>query len=108
MELMPFALLTSNSKYAICSSGLAKLNVFLVSPTIEIPLLNFKLSVTFFTLFSIVKTVTGSVTFSPGLNFRGSVAKTINGFLTSTDLSVLPYASFALSPATTIVLTAPI
>ena len=28
------------------------------------------------------RTVTGKVTFSPGLNFRGKVANTINGFLT--------------------------
>ena len=41
-------------------------------------------------LFSIVNTVTGSVTFSLGLNLRGKVAKTIKGFLTGVVLSTLP------------------
>ena len=87
---MPFALVTSNSKYTIFSSGLSNLKDLEFSPFTTIPSLSFKDKFTFLTLFSIAKTVTGKVTFSPGLNLRGKVANTINGFLTCTDLSALP------------------
>ena len=45
---------------------------------------------TFFTFFSIAKTVTGMVTVSPGDSFLGIEVKTIKGLRTGVVLSVLP------------------
>ncbi len=60
------------------------------SPIMVIPLLNFKLILAFLILGSIANTVTGKVTFSPGLNFLGSEDNTINGLRTGVVSSILP------------------
>ena len=62
-------------------------------------------TVTFLTLLSIAKTVTGICTFSEGLTILGRVDKTIRGFLTGVVSSIDPYEP--LSPAITIVLKDP-
>ena len=68
-------------------------------------LLTSMLTVTFFTVFSMANTLTGSLTDSPGPSTLGRVPCTIRGFLTGAVSSAEPYAP--LYPATTITLTEP-
>ena len=82
--------LTLKSKLTICSPTALKVMFF------EVPLMASNafpasiLTVTFLTLGSMAKTVTGMVTVSPGDNFLGMEVNTIKGLRTGTVFSAFP------------------
>src|SRR5690554_2559472 len=73
---------TSNSKFTIFSPTSVKFTVLETFCKGFNPDEVFTVTSTDFNDFSIAKTVTGSVTLSPGESFRGKEARTMSGFFT--------------------------